>query len=89
MMNTGISLASGKYITFLLPGSFYLGEDALGQLVKGGAEANFPEMIYAGSMKREAKRDPVIVEEPFSISRLKNGGESATLVACLFRTDLF
>src|SRR6185503_10853953 len=89
MMNCGISLASGKYITFLFPGSFYLSSYALPLMAEAVVEGGYPDLIYCGSIQKEIKRRAQLIQDSFNQSILERGRLPATVVAIWFRTDLF
>lgn len=89
MMNRGISLASGKYVTVLLPGSFYLSCDALRSMASLAIRHDYPELLYCGSMQREGMRSPRMIYHTFDPQALQRGGHLTNLCASLFRRDLF
>ncbi len=89
MVNRGISLASGKYISFLFPGSFYLSDMTYQTFAQQVIEEHFPDLIYCGSIQREIEREPRLIYLPFDINFLEQGKLPATLSSCWFRSDLF
>lgn len=89
MFNRGISLASKKYVTFMLPGTFYLSPYALQNFVQARHQNGDPDLLYCGSIQRELTRTPRVVFAPFSLSNLEKGQHPANLVACWIRKDLF
>lgn len=89
MINRGISLASGRYILFLTPGSLYISKEALHVIAHCAMENDYPELIYFGSIQREGWRVPRIIHLPLKIELLKRGVTPVTLPACCFRLDLF
>lgn len=89
MINRGISLVSGRYLTVLFPGTFYLSCWAYATFAKRIVEFQFPDLIYCGSIQREIRRDPRLVLLPFDTRLLEKGRHPATVAACWFRSDLF
>lgn len=89
MLNRGISFASSEYVSFLLAGSYYLSGVALQTFACAAVQENFPDLIYCGSIQREIKREPGLVQFPFSPEFLRQGRNPATLSSCWFRRDLF
>lgn len=89
MINRGISLATGEYITILLPGSTYLSSIATLSIAEGIRVHKNPEIFYCGTIQRGFRRSSLIVRYPFSRDLLERGITPALLVACWFRKDLF
>lgn len=89
MMNRGISLAGGNYITFLHPGTYYLSCYTYQIFSEQIELKKDPHLIYCGSIQREIKREPKTILFPFSLSLLESGIPFATTSACWFRSDLF
>ncbi len=89
MLNRGISLATGRYITFLYPGSFYLSPHALHSFAERALKTNFPDLIYSGMIQRELRKEPQIIHRPLTLQRLQKGIQPTALPACWFRSDLF
>jgi glycosyltransferase involved in cell wall biosynthesis len=89
MINRGISLAGGRYITILMPGSYYLSDDALSFVALTALTNREPELITCGSIQRERGRGPRYFHYPFEQSLMAQGVQPATLSACFFASDLF
>lgn len=89
MINRAISLASGSYVTILMPGSYYLSELTYDQFALVAVESKAPSLIYFGSIQHEMYRSPRQIYEPFSLDVLEAGYDPATLSACFFQIDLF
>lgn len=87
MINRGISLSSGAYITVLTPGSLYLSDNAYGFMAEQSRQG--PSLIYCGSIVRESGRVPRKLSLPFSRRLLEKGNQVATLSACFFNSELF
>lgn len=88
MMNRGISLATGQYITFLFPGSFYLNDQALLLMAQAIHRGNFPDMLYAGTIQKQIGRQGNLIHETFSENLLKRGILPTTLLASWFHQNL-
>lgn len=89
MINRGISLATGKYIAILFPGTVYLSEMSYQSFAEKIEENDFPDLIYCGSIQREIKQEPQTIFLPFEIQFLEKGRHPSTIPACWFRADLF
>lgn len=89
MMNRGISLASGSYITFLFPGCAYLSDTVYLTFAKTAAQTEFPDLLYCGAIQRELKQEPRLIQLPFDIKLIHKGISPAILPACWIRRDLF
>lgn len=89
MMNRALSLASGKYITFLFPGSFYLSQYTLLLMANAAIRENYPDLLYSGSIQKEIKRPATLIQDSFDQKILEKGRLPATIVASWFRRDLF
>ncbi len=89
MCNRGISLASGKYITFLFPGSYYLSDYTYQTVALAATQHNLPDLTYFGSIQRELMRPPHTIFLPFEKQVLEKGDKPATMPGCFFRRDLF
>lgn len=89
MLNRGISLATGEYITFLFPGSYYISNSVYSTFAAQIQETDKPDLIYCSSIQRELKRAPRFVFFPFERSHLEKGRQLALLPAVWFKADLF
>lgn len=88
MMNRGISLAKGDYLSFLYPGTYYLSPFTF-QTFSEKILERMPDLIYCGSIQREIKREPKTILLPYSENTLRKGHPFATTSACWFRSTLF
>ncbi len=89
MINRGISLASGKYLTFVFPGTYYYSGTTYLTFANAARDTTFPDLLYCGSIQREVKREPHTVFFPFQLKLIEQGQHPATIPACWFREDLF
>lgn len=89
MINKGISLASGQYITILLPGTFYLSPWTYQLFAEKIFSSDFPDLAYCGSIQREIHRESRTIFLPFDLELMEQGKNPATMPACWFRSDLF
>lgn len=88
MVNRAIHLATGTYVSILMPGSFYLSERTYDQFANVAEQKNNPSLIYFGSIQHEMARAPRQIFEPFERA-VEEGRDPATLSACFFHADLF
>lgn len=89
MLNRGVSLATARYLTFLLPGSFYISNFSFNIFANRALKTNFPDLIYAGTIQRELLKEPLYMNEVLSKNNLKLGKAPTSLTASWFRSDLF
>lgn len=89
MLNRGIMLAGGRYISTLLPGSYYISDFAMTDIAVQALTNREPELITCGSIQREQGRAPRLVHHPFDLELMEQGIIPATLSACFFSSDLF
>lgn len=89
MMNRGISLVTGEYVTFLYPGSFYLSSVALLLMAEAAEREKKPDLLYSGTIQKEVKRPAKLIQKPFDRRILVKGEVPGAIVACWFRIDLF
>lgn len=89
MINRGISLGTGLYFTFLIPGSFYLSNQTYHYFAEHAIHNRYPDLIHCGSLQRELRREPRMIHSPFDLQLLEKGKHPATLAATWFRADLF
>lgn len=88
MINRGIALASGRYITILFPGSVYLSDVTFQVMEQAIVENDFPDLVYCGSVKREGRNSPHILNNRLDRKLLRRGVQPTTLSACWLRIDL-
>lgn len=89
MINRGISLSTGEYVTLLYPGSYYISSFTFQIFANAISEKNRPDLCYSGAIQREIKGDPQTILFPFEYRFLQKGYSIAALPACWFRHDLF
>lgn len=89
MINRGIALAKGTYITILYPGSFYLSSLVFASFLTEALGNTLPDLIYCGGIQREVHRPPRTIYLPIQDRLLVKGIHPATLPACWFHRDLF
>ncbi|MCH9625327.1 MAG: hypothetical protein S4CHLAM123_04980 [Chlamydiales bacterium] len=89
MMNRGLSLATGRYCSFIFPGTYYLSKWTFAAFAEKVIRSDFPDMLYCGSVQREIKREPKTIFFPIETQLLEKGQHPATLPATWFRCDLF
>ena len=87
MLNKGISLANGTYVSFLQPGDFYISTNVLNHVASIIVNHDFPDLVYGGSLLSEGREDPKILLNPLSESLLKRGMQPTALQSCWFRRD--
>ncbi len=89
MINRGISLASHSYLSFFFPGSYYLSDLTFRTFAQAVHQQSAPDVLYCGSIQRELKRSPRLIQYPFEIKYIKRGLHPATIPACWFRREIF
>lgn len=89
MLNKGISMAKGKYINFIFPGDFYLHRHVLAQIMTFAKENKTPDLVYSGTLIREANIEVKTLYRPLSLALLKSGKQPTSLQACWFKVDVF
>ncbi|MCH9627473.1 MAG: hypothetical protein S4CHLAM2_11130 [Chlamydiales bacterium] len=89
MVNRGIPLASHSYLSFLFPGSYYLSDLTYRTFAQAVHQEKTPDVLYCGSIQRELKRSPRLVQYPFQLKYIQRGQHPATIPACWFRQEIF
>lgn len=89
MMNRGLGLISGLYVTFLIPGNHYISDYFYSFIVSEIRKHQEPDLIYCGSIQRNRKRDSLMVNYPFEEKFLSKGISPTNLPGCFFKTELF
>lgn len=89
MVNRGISIASGSYVSVFLPGGVYIGNAVLKKFLENIYSFNFPDLLYSGSLLWEIMKEPRLMQSPFKIKTLQKGVQPAFLPACLFKKEIF
>jgi len=85
MLNRGISLASGKYITIMFPGDFYVSYDALAYMAQTALDDNFPDVIYCGCLLHDGEGEAFTLFRPLSKTILVKGQQPTSLQSCWFK----
>lgn len=103
MLNKGVSLAKGNYVSFLLPGSEYVNLFGLCQISRVALENNLPDYIYAADNHiEEALKDysqvlseslsdlhPAFTLYPFSKDYLRRGFSPSSPICMWFKRETF
>lgn len=89
MLNKGIVLARGVYLTFLFPGDYYLNRKTLLKVMQFARNKHRPHLVYCGCLLREAQKEVKIFLRDFDIAHLKNGQQPTSLQSCWFRKGVF
>ncbi len=84
MANRGISLATGEYISILLPGDSYISAETLSMVGQAAQERDLPDLIYCGCLIREVDAEPRILLEPFDVASLRKGMLPTSIQSCWF-----
>lgn len=87
MINHGISLSQGFYITCLLPGDIYISAHALMHMAQVIIDGNLPDLAYCGCIYDEGNNEPIMLLEQLSEKILRKGVLPCTLQSCWFRQD--
>lgn len=87
MLNKGLSQASGQYVNFLFPGDFYIYHQALKYLMMLALQHHFPDLLYCGTLLRDAKEEVKILFRNLSLDLLKKGQQPTSLQSCWYRTE--
>jgi len=89
MLNKGISLARGEYLSFLFPGEFYLQNQTARQMMNLAIESDKPHLVYGAGLIRRPDSDVMLIYRELSTKLLKKGFQPTSLESCFFRSDLF
>lgn len=89
MLNKGIFLAKGVYISFVFPGDFYISRKTIYTMMSFAIKKNRPSLVYCGCLLREAQREVKIFLRDFDLDHLKNGEQPTSLQSCWFRRGVF
>lgn len=87
MMNRGISLASGEYLTFLVPGDAYLSVHSLSIMARLIANGDSPDLAYSGCLIREAGQPPHTLFALLTLKGLQRGELPTALHACWWKRE--
>ncbi|GAB4233023.1 MAG: hypothetical protein Tsb0021_11830 [Chlamydiales bacterium] len=88
MLNKGISLAKGLYISFLLPGDFYLYPLAFQYVMELAKEFDYPHLLYGATLLRGGPEVKTLYR-PMTKEILRAGKQSTSVQACWFHIDTF
>lgn len=89
MINRGLSLTTGKYVTFLFAGSYYLSDNVFYNVTHEIMKKEEPDLLYTGCFQREGRRSQRYIGFPFSLYLLERGMMPAAIPACFWRSELF
>jgi glycosyltransferase involved in cell wall biosynthesis len=88
MMNWGISLASGEYLSFLFPGDFYTSQESLHHMMRLVISNDMPDLAYCGCLLRDDSRPPRIMLRPLHPRLLSRGRMPSCLQSFFFNSNL-
>ncbi len=88
MLNKGISLASGDYLQFLIPGNYILSENSIKQQMATVCENHHPHLVYGAHVSHEGE-DTRVVKHPLREEILRLGIQPTTLSSCWFKKEAF
>ena len=86
MLNKGLSQAKGEYVNFLFPGDYYIFHETLKQMMLLALEHNKPQLVYCGTLLRDAHSEAKILFRELSLELLKKGQQPTSLQSCWFQT---
>lgn len=89
MLNKGIAQAEGKYLNFLFPGDYYLSHEALRYMMTLALNNQLPQLVYCGTLIRDAQEEVKILFRELTLNLLKRGQQPTSLQSCWFRADAF
>ena len=87
MLNRGISLCHGRYINFLYPGDYYIGQRALLSMVNVIIDNEYPDLVYTSCILRDESREAKLLLRPLTIKTLMRGQQPTSIQSTLFRID--
>lgn len=87
MLNKGLSQALGSYVNILFPGDFYLYPETLKLMMHLALDHDSPQLVYCGTLLRDAIKEVKILFRPLNIDLLKRGQQPTSLQSCWFRID--
>lgn len=87
MLNWGISLATGRYINFLVPGDFYVGKYAMLTMMELALAQKLPDMVYCATLLRKREEGPRILYRRYNKRLLRNGQQPTSLESCWYKTQ--
>ncbi|HXF28655.1 MAG TPA: glycosyltransferase [Chlamydiales bacterium] len=89
MVNRGISMAQGEYVSMLFPGDCYLLNDAIALQMWQIAENNFPDLFYSASFIRDEWEHEYLLYRPLKRSFLSKGLMPTTIQSSWVKRTLF
>ncbi len=89
MLNKGINLAEGEYISFLYPGDLLLSPHTLKSMMTYALENEKPHLVYCGTLLVDEKSENKILFRTMTQELLRKGLQPTALQGCWFRHDLF
>ncbi len=87
MMNQAMKEVSGEYLHFLLPGEFYIWDEALNFMRKMIQGYNYPDLVYTPRRVRHHFGQPTIDLFPLTTKILKRGDVHWSLQSYFFRRE--
>lgn len=84
MLNKGLSQANGEYVNFLFPGDFYIYRETLKHMMGLALENQEPQLVYCGTLLRDALEEVKILYRPLTIDLLRKGQQPTSLQSCWF-----
>lgn len=87
MMNLAMKEVSGEYLHFLMPGEFYIWDEALNYMRKMIQGYNFPDLVYTPRRVRHHFGQPVMDLFPLTTKNLKRGEFHWSLQSYFFRRE--
>lgn len=88
LFNKGLSLASGEYVQFVLPGDVYLAETSLGVVKIAMQKQNYPDLFITSLLRRMENLEPEVQDKECSVEVLKRGVIPSRLSCCYFKKSL-
>lgn len=89
MMNKGIFLSRGTYISFLFPGDYYIDRGTLKIMMQFAIAKKRASLVYCGCLIREGDREAKTLFREFNLDQLKLGRQPSTLQSCWFHKNVF
>jgi len=87
MLNFGISKSTGEYVNFLFPGDFYIFKETLKYMMLLAMQNQLPELVYCGTLLRDAKSDVKILYRKFNQELLQKGQQPTSLQSSWFKRN--
>jgi glycosyltransferase involved in cell wall biosynthesis len=87
LLNKGISQAKGEYVNFLFPGDYYIYRETLKYMMAFALENKSPDLVYGGTLLRDAEGEVKILYRGFDLELLKKGQQPTSLMSCWFKRE--